>query len=82
MHYIALEFKGFSLVRFFLSGFLVFCKCQNLNYVLRVNSVEFPKCSRNLQMLSIIEKFKSWKILLKNSWKIGTPFGMLAPQAE
>ena len=26
-------------------------------------------------MMSIIEKFKNWKILLKNSWKIDTPFG-------
>ena len=34
-----------------------------------------PKYSWNLQMLSIIIKFKNWKVILKNSWKIGMPFG-------
>ena len=33
-----------------------------------------PKYSWNLQILSIIEKFKSWKVLLKKVWKIGKPF--------
>ena len=53
-----------------------FCKCQNLNSLFRKLSFpELPKYSWYLQMLSIIEKFKYWKIILKNSWKIGTPFG-------
>ena len=34
-----------------------------------------PKYSWNLHVLSIIWKLKNWKILLKNGWKIGTPFG-------
>ena len=37
--------------------------------------LELSKYSWNLQMVSIIEKLKNWKILLKNNWKIGTPFG-------
>ena len=40
-----------------------------------INFLEFPKYSWNLQMLSIFQKFKNWKIILKNSWKIDTPFG-------
>ena len=28
-----------------------------------------------MQMLNITEKFKNWKILWKNSWKIGMHFG-------
>ena len=27
-------------------------------------------------MLSIIEKLKTWKIILENSWKNGAPFDM------
>ena len=39
-----------------------FCKCQNLNSLfLEINFSELPKYSRNLQMLSIIEKFKNEK---------------------
>ena len=44
-------------------------------FVSRLSFLELPKYSRNLQVLRIIEKFKNWKILLKNSWKIGKPFG-------
>ena len=52
-----------------------FCKCQNLNSLFPgIICLELPKYSWNLQLLSIIEKFKNWKILLKNNWKIGTPF--------
>ena len=59
---------GFSLVKF--------CKVQLLNSFFReISFPEFPKYSWNLQMLIIFEKFKHWKILLKNSWKIGSSFG-------
>ena len=55
---------GFSLMKF--------CKCQNLNFLFcEISFLELPKYVWNLQMLSIIEKFKNWKIF----WKIGTPFG-------
>ena len=40
-----------------------------------MNFLELPKYYWNLQMLSIIEKFKNWKTFLKNSWKTGTSFG-------
>ena len=60
--------QGFSLMKF--------CKCQNLNSLFReIIFLELPKYSWNVQMLSIIEKFKDWKVLLKNSWKIGMHFG-------
>ena len=63
-----LGWQGFSWVKF--------CKCQNLNSFFRkISFLELPKYSWNLQMVSMIEKFKNPKILLKNSWKIGTPFG-------
>ena len=63
-----LGWQGFSL--------MTFCKCQNLDSLFReISFLELPKYSWNLQMVRIIEKFKNWKILLKNSWKIGTPFG-------
>ena len=53
-----------------------FCKYQNLNSFFReVNFLDLPKYSWNLHVLSIIWKLKNWKILLKNGWKIGTPFG-------
>ena len=53
-----------------------FCKCQNLNSLFReISFLELPKYSWNLQMLSPIEKFKEWKILLKKYLKIGTTFG-------
>ena len=52
-----------------------FCRCQNLNSLFHeISFLELPKYSWNLQMVSMIEKFKNWKILLKNSWKIGPPF--------
>ena len=40
-----------------------------------INFLELLKYCWNLQMLRIIEKFKNWKILLSNSWKIVMPFG-------
>ena len=63
-----LSWQSFSLMKS--------CKCQNLNYLFReISFLELPKYSQNVQILTIIEKFKNWKIPLKNSWKIGTPFG-------
>ena len=63
-----LGWQGFSIMKF--------CKCPNLNSLLReIKFLQLPKYSRNLPMLSIIEKFISRKILLRNSWKIGLPFG-------
>ena len=60
--------QGFSLTKS--------CKCQNLNSLFReISFLELSKYSWNLQMLSIIEKLKNWKNFLKNSRKIGTPFG-------
>ena len=53
-----------------------FCKFQNLNsQFCEISFLELPKYSWNLKMVSMIEKFKNWKNLLKNSWTIGTPFG-------
>ena len=53
-----------------------FLQMSKLNSLFRdISFLELPKYSRDLQVLRIIEKFKNWKILLKNSWKIGKPFG-------
>ena len=60
--------QGYSLMRF--------RKCQNLNSLFHeISFLELPKYSWNLQMVRMIKKFKNWKILLKNSWKIRTSFG-------
>ena len=62
-----LGWQGFSLIKV--------CKCQNMNSLFReISFLELPKYSWNVHMLSMIKKFKNWKILLKNSWKIGIPF--------
>ena len=64
-----------------------FCKCQNLGSLFReINFLQLLKYSRNLQMLSIIEKFKNKKSFeklvrllvsevetLARLWDIGTP---------
>ena len=56
------DFKCFSLIKFW--------KCQYLNSLFReIYFLELPKYSWNLQMLNIIQKFKNWKILLKNKFK-------------
>ena len=54
-----LGWQGFSLMKF--------CQCQNLNSLFReISFLELLKYPWNLQMVSMIEKFKNWKILLKN----------------
>ena len=64
-----------------------FCKCQNLHFLFHeINFLQFPKYSRNLQMVSIIEKLKNKNSfeklvrLLVNEieqmerlWDVGTP---------
>ena len=63
-----LGWRAFPLMKFW--------KCQKLNSLfLDLGFLELPKHSWNFQILSIIKKFKNWKILLKNSWKNSTPFG-------
>ena len=63
-----LSWQSFSLTKF--------GKCQNLNsFFHEISFLELPKYSWNLQMVRMIKKFKNWKILLKNSWKIRTSFG-------
>ena len=61
--------KGFKLIKFLLNEILQMSKFKF--FVSR----QLLKYFWNLQMLRIIEKFINWKILLKNSWKIGTAFG-------
>ena len=59
--------------RFFLNEIL---QMSNLNSLFpEISFLELPKYSWNLEMLSIIEKFKNWKTILKKSWKIGIHFG-------
>ena len=67
-----------------------FCKCQK-SLFRKINFLELDEYSRNLQMLSIIEKFKNWKMKNKwkicmpfgrQNWKVGTPFGTLTCQVE
>ena len=63
-----LDWQGFSLMKFY--------KCQNLNSLFcQTSFVELPKYSSNLQILSTVKKSRNSKILLRNSWKIGTPSG-------
>ena len=55
-----------------------FCKCQNLNSLFReIIFLELPKYSRNLPMLSIIEKFKNWKTKKLKNW-----YAFLAGEVE
>ena len=75
------DVKNSRLTRFFLNKILRMLKFKSF-FSRKINFLELPKYSWNLQMSGIIEKFVNWKILLKNNWKIGTPFGTLARQVE
>ena len=60
------DVKGFRLTRFFLNEISQMSKFKFF--------VSGDKFSITVQILSLTEKFKNQKILLKNSWKTGTPF--------
>ena len=64
------DIKGFRLIKFLLNEILQMSKFK---FFLSQNT--FSRIPWNLQMLSISEKLKNWKSLLKNSWKIGMSLG-------
>ena len=75
MYPIENDVKGFRLIRFLLNEILQISK-----FKFSISRDKFSRIAQiylkfAMQMLSITEKFKNWKIPLKNNWKTGTHFG-------